>query len=121
MQESDAKQAEEIMRFALFKEVLKRQRRKKRKLNNGETAEGKGGDGSEDETEGDSGDEPEAPARMSVPLTKAVPEQPSQDPIWGDDSQDLQMEVVQPAAVAGPADDGKIRPERYVFPATFIL
>lgn len=37
----------------------------------------------------------------------------AQDPIWGDESQDVRMEVEQPPpAVAGPSDDGKIRPER---------
>jgi len=34
--ERDAMAAEEILRFALFKEVLKQQRRKKRRLNNGQ-------------------------------------------------------------------------------------
>uniref|UniRef100_A0A8H8CE24 DNA replication licensing factor MCM3 n=1 Tax=Psilocybe cubensis TaxID=181762 RepID=A0A8H8CE24_PSICU len=44
----DAKQAEEIMRFALFREVPKRQRRKKRKLNNGAAALKGSAEGSED-------------------------------------------------------------------------
>ena len=35
MKPQDARVAEEILRFALFKEVLRRQHRKKRKLNNG--------------------------------------------------------------------------------------
>ena len=45
--ERDAMAAEEILRFALFKEVLKPERRKKRKLNNGQSVED--GSGSEDE------------------------------------------------------------------------
>jgi DNA replication licensing factor MCM3 len=109
--------AEEIMRFALYKEVLKRQRKKKRKLNGGGASGARGDDeGSEEETDGEEDeDEIEVPQRMSVPPAKSkdVP-QPSQDPIWGDDSQDVQMDLDQPAA-AGPADNGGVRPERYVF------
>ena len=116
VQQRDAMAAEEIMRFALYKEVLKRQRRKKRKLNDGGASGTREDDeeGSEEETDGgDDEDEIEAPERMSVPPTKGkdVP-QPSQDPIWGDDSQDVQMEIGQPPAAA-PADDRGIRPERY--------
>lgn len=36
--------AEEILRFALFKEVLRAERRKRRKLNNGLTQDGEGSD-----------------------------------------------------------------------------
>jgi DNA replication licensing factor MCM3 len=52
--ESDAMAAEELLRFALFKEVMKPERRKKRKLNKG-TAAGGGGD---DDSDADS-DAPE--------------------------------------------------------------
>jgi DNA replication licensing factor MCM3 len=109
--------AEEIMRFALYKEALKRQRRKKRKLNNGGASGTRGDDdeGSEEETDGEEDeDEIEVPERMSVPLAKGkdVP-QPSQDPIWGDDSQDVQMDMVLPPAT-GPTIEEGVRPERYV-------
>ena len=109
--------AEEIMRFALYKEVLKRQRRKKRKLNNGGASGARPDDdeGSGEESDGEEDEEDmEVPERMSVPPAKAkdVP-QPSQDPIWGDDSQDVQMNLDQPP-IAGPAADGGVRPERYV-------
>lgn len=111
VQQRDAMAAEEIMRFALYKEVLKRQRRKKRKLNTGDdqgSDESEETDGEEDE------DEDQVPQRMSIPPVKDkdVP-QPSQDPIWGDDSQDMQMDLDQPQ-VAGASDNGGVRPERYV-------
>lgn len=106
------------MRFALFKEVPKRQRRKKRKLNSGAARNGDKSDESNDESDD------EGPERMNMPpsatpvgaavktRSKSVPvNQQPQDPIWGDESQDTQMEVEQPPAV-GPTDDDKIRPER---------
>jgi DNA replication licensing factor MCM3 len=123
VEEVDAKQAEEIMRFALFKEVPRRQRRKKRKLNDGGAArKGENAEGSDDDSDG-SGDELITPVdRMSMPPAAGAAEarspprnQVAQDPIWGDESQDMQIEVEQPPpAVAGPTDDGKIRPERFV-------
>lgn len=58
MDERDALAAEEILRFALFKEVLKPERRKKRKLNNGQPVDG---EGSSDE-EGVEGEEEEGAA-----------------------------------------------------------
>jgi DNA replication licensing factor MCM3 len=116
-------QAEEIMRFALFKEVPKRQRRKKRKYQNGvtvrkgdEDAEG----GSDEESDEESGNETEE-QRMSTPPTA---KDQIRDPIWGEDSQDVQMEVEPqpgPSAApisAAPAADGKIRPDRFVDPPT---
>lgn len=52
VQEQDARAAEEVLQFALFKEVLKRQKRKKRKLNNGvATAENENGENESDEEE----------------------------------------------------------------------
>jgi len=124
VQEADAKEAEAIMRFALFKEVPKRQRRKKRKLNSGGAARGKGEDGeqeSDDETDEETGDERDAAQRTSVApdpqvatraRSKSVANQETQDPIWGEDSQDVRMDVEQPPAAAEPTDDGKIRPDR---------
>ncbi|KAF8225807.1 MCM-domain-containing protein [Tricholoma matsutake] len=122
VEEADAKQAEEIMRFALFKEVPRRQRRKKRKLNDGGAArKGEDAEGSNDDSDG-SGDELEIQVeRMNMPPAPGAAAQAgssprnlaAQDPIWGDESQDVRMEVEQPPpAVAGPSDDGKIRPER---------
>lgn len=120
---TDARQAEEIMRFALFREVPKRQRRKKRKLNNGPAAQ-KGSDdadGSDEESE-ISGDEHDADApaveRLNVvPIVEApsVPAaQRSEDPIWGDDSQDVNMDVdlQQTLAPLAPPDSMQPRPER---------
>ncbi|KAG5219987.1 MCM DNA helicase complex [Salix suchowensis] len=70
---SDAQAAETIMRFALFKEVPKRQRRKRRKLNSGGANKGQGDDGSqgsgdETEDEDEDGDLNPIPERMSMPL-----------------------------------------------------
>ena len=114
----DAKQAEEIMRFALFREVPKRQRRKKRKLNNG-AAVRKGSDGSDvDDGESDDSDDEPAPAeRMTSPVaTTTAPVPPSEDPMWGDESQDVAMTVDdQPAtAPSGPTNNSNIRPDRFV-------
>ncbi|KAJ7139718.1 ATP dependent DNA helicase [Mycena epipterygia] len=121
VEEADAREAEVIMRFALFKEVPKRERRKKRKLNTG------GASREDGETEGeDSDDEPATPARMSMPphakdkgtpTPEPEPVVPhaaaTQDPIWGDESQDVTMDVdVPPAAAGGAAEDGKIQPQR---------
>ncbi|KAL0950726.1 hypothetical protein HGRIS_007502 [Hohenbuehelia grisea] len=125
---SDAKEAEAIMRFALFKEVPKRQRRKRRKLNDGRRV-GKGRtDGSEtegtDEEEDEEDEDEEAQTdgalslRMSMPPSPAkgkgksrTPEARAQDPIWGDESQDVEMEAGD-AASAAPATMGGIKPDR---------
>lgn len=119
--EHDALKAEEIMRFALFRQVPKRQRRKKRKLNSGGVRKRDGDDaeGSSDE-ESDSDDDNDAAAeRMSVapvPAAAAAPA-PPQDPIWGDDSQDVTMqEDSQQTAPSGPTEGGQNKPERYVQP-----
>ncbi|KAF7310563.1 DNA helicase [Mycena chlorophos] len=114
---TDAAEAETIMRFALFKEVPRRQRRKKQKLNSGGVnAEGDGAETDAEDTDDD--EQPEAPARMSMPPEKgkATPSPqpepaprapvPTQDPIWGDDSQDVTMDVDQPTA------DGQISTDR---------
>ncbi|KAG6817636.1 hypothetical protein H0H87_006264 [Tephrocybe sp. NHM501043] len=115
VEEADAKQAEEIMRFALFKEVPKRQRRKKRKLNDGGVArKGEDREASEEGSD-DSDDDMDTPVeRMSIPPLNAPSpprNQTIQDPVWGDESQDVQMDTSQASAVPAPAD-GKIRPER---------
>ncbi|KAF8078335.1 MCM2/3/5 family-domain-containing protein [Lyophyllum atratum] len=114
VEEADAKQAEEIMRFALFKEVPKRQRRKKRKLNDGGAArKGEHGEGSDEDTDG-SDEEMDTPVeRMTSANARPAPhKQPVQDPVWGDETQDMQMDASEGPAAPSPADDGKIRPER---------
>ncbi|KAG6868555.1 hypothetical protein C0993_001251 [Termitomyces sp. T159_Od127] len=121
VEEADAKQAEEIMRFALFKEVPKRQRRKKRKLNDGGAArKGEDREGSEDASD-ESDDEIDVPVeRMTIPPPHGpspTHTQPARDPVWGDDSQVSQMDTSQPeiSALSGPGSDGNIRPERLQF------
>lgn len=114
----DAKQAEEIMRFALFREVPKRQRRKKRKLNNG-AAVRKGSDGSDgDDGESDDSDDEPAPAeRMTSPVaTTAAPVPPPEDAMLEDESQDVTMTVDdQPAtAPSGLTNNSNVRPDRFV-------
>lgn len=112
------------MRFALFREVPKRQRRKKRKLNNGPAAQrGSDAEGSDEESE-ISGDEHGADAAAAaverlriVPGVEApsVPAaQRSEDPIWGDDSQDVNMDVdlQQTLAPLAPLDSTQPRPAR---------
>jgi len=106
------------MRFALFREVPKRQRRKKRKLNSG-AAVRKGSDDSDDDDEDDGSDEEEPPTeeRMKSPVrvTRTTPAaRPPQDPIWGDDSQDASMAIDEPSAATavGPTSDGTTAPER---------
>ncbi|KAK4686427.1 DNA replication licensing factor MCM3, partial [Tremellales sp. Uapishka_1] len=61
--ERDAMAAEEILRFALFKEVLKPQRRKKRKLNNGQGVDE--GSDEEDEEEDENENEEEETAGVT--------------------------------------------------------
>lgn len=80
------------MRFALFREVPKRQRRKKQKLNSG-AAVRKGSDGSDDGDSEDS-DAPAPVERMTSPVAPtSVPVPLPEDPIWGDESQDVPMSV----------------------------
>jgi DNA replication licensing factor MCM3 len=105
VQQKDAAAAEEILRFALYKEVLKRQRRKKRKLAAGGAA---GQDGEEEESEEEESDEEEPQAqRMPMPAqrdkAKGVPgaDDARDDPVWGDRAQDVDMD-----GVVG-AQDGK--------------
>jgi DNA replication licensing factor MCM3 len=124
VEETDAQEAEVIMRFALFKEVPKRERRKKRKLNTG------GASRQDGDSEGEESDEePATPARMSMPpqgKDKGTPTpEPApapvvphaaatQDPIWGDESQDVTMDVDELPVAGGATEDGKIAPQRFV-------
>lgn len=132
VEEKDAIEAERIMRYALFKEVPKRQRKKKRKPNAGTGGRGGQGDGedSEDESDDESGDEPNAPGRMEMPqgangttapTTAAAKtnQQPPEDPIWGDDSQDTQdvpMDISEPGPSSFVEGQG-IPGDRYVYGA----
>ena len=109
------------MRFALFKEVPKRERRKKRKLNTGGAAR-RGGPGSDDssgdDSDADGSDEEPAPQRMQMP-SRAASAAPQPDNVWGE-SQDTQMAdgpAANPADALGmpppPASDGTLTDERY--------
>ncbi|KAF5384042.1 hypothetical protein D9757_006986 [Collybiopsis confluens] len=109
VEESDAREAEMIIRFALFKEVPKRQRRKKRKLNHGGAARkgSESGDDDEEESDGEEDEDEEAPQRMDAPASAPAPAapRPPEDPIWGDQSQDVDMVDGAPADSDG---SGKI-------------
>lgn len=71
VEERDAMAAEEILKFALFKEVLKPERRKRRKLNTG--AAGAGAATDDEDGEG-TDDEAGTPApRMEMPQQAAPP------------------------------------------------
>ncbi len=122
VEEEDARAAEQIMRFALFKEVPKRQKKvKPHKTKNGDAArkgsadpEGSGEESGVEEEDA-SGEEDPAPGRMSVPPamtgTTAV-----EDPIWGDSSQDVTM---TDATAPGPSADEEISEQRYVYCTVF--
>jgi DNA replication licensing factor MCM3 len=73
---SDVRVAEDIMMFALFKEVRKPERRKKRKLNHG------GGANFVESEDSDESEEEFTDQRMSIPskATKLLPPQPSEQP-----------------------------------------
>ncbi|KAI0662516.1 ATP dependent DNA helicase [Cubamyces menziesii] len=113
VQRQDAKVAEEILRFALFKEVLRRTRRKKRKLNNG-AVEAMDEDDEDGEAEGDSeesDEEEEAPQRMATPKPKDKAKEVKKltpEPQWDND---VQMGDGAPAGDAA-ADGQGIRPDR---------
>lgn len=74
VQEKDARAAEALLRFALFKEVAKRPKKnKKRRLNTGGSARLGGGHDSDEEESGEeeeSDEEEEEPKRMSMPPGK---------------------------------------------------
>ena len=132
VEERDASAAEDILRYALFKDVVKRQRRKKRTANHGGGAArgDEEGSGEDDEASEEEEEEQGPPERMmAVPTTKKAIDQAtpgiSQDPIWGA-VDDVQMDLdptesaVAAAAAAGGAsgDPTAIIPDRY---ATFFL
>lgn len=103
-------QAEEIMRFALFKEVPKRSQRKKRKLNTGAAkrrADGAGADSDEDsDGDGDGSDEEDEPTRMTSP--PAAPKGTAKAPPPAQE-EDMGMAVDDDAAGAtGDAPDPRL-------------
>jgi DNA replication licensing factor MCM3 len=140
VEERDASAAEDILRYALFKDVVKRQRRKKRKLNHGGASARRGDDddgeeeeGSDDEDDEHSEEEEVPPERMTVPAKKTVAKEAlpgrgrgiSQDPIWGAaaasaeiQGEDVQMQMdldrTTIASIAASDDRSGIRPDRYV-------
>ncbi|KAF8610801.1 MCM-domain-containing protein [Ceratobasidium sp. AG-I] len=82
VEERDAMAAEEILKFALFKEVLKPERRKRRKLNTGAAGAGAGTD---DEDGEGTDDEAGTPApRMEIPQQQAAPAVAAKDKGDGD-------------------------------------
>ena len=105
--------AEEILQFALFKEVLKRRRRKKRKLNNG-AAVGKTGDGEEEESDEASDNEDDvaeqAPLVKVVPTGKQLQPDKEKDSVWDDGTQDAMPVDDSPDATGTNA---AVNPERY--------
>ncbi|CDO70223.1 hypothetical protein BN946_scf184942.g23 [Trametes cinnabarina] len=111
VQRQDAKVAEEILRFALFKEVLRRVRRKKRKLNNG-AVEAVDDDDEDGEVEGESDEESdedeEAPERMATPKPKAKEvKKVTPEPQWDDVQMNDGAQAAEPAA-----EQPGIRPDR---------
>ncbi|KAI9462326.1 MCM2/3/5 family-domain-containing protein [Lactarius psammicola] len=118
VEERDASAAEDILRYALFKDVVKRQRRKKHKVGHGGAAARGDEDGEEgsDEDEDDRVSEEEGqPERMAVPAppkAKAIDHAPpgiSQDPIWGvvdgQQDQDVRMELDPAVAAVGASGE----------------
>jgi DNA replication licensing factor MCM3 len=138
VEERDASAAEDILRYALFKDVVKRQRRKKRKLNHGgasarrdDNEEEEEDEGSDDE-DGENSEEEVPPERMAAPANIKVkevaaaaaavggvgaPRGISQDPIWGvstesQSQEDVQMDLGPTHPVAASDDHNGIRPDR---------
>ncbi|KAI0726179.1 MCM2/3/5 family-domain-containing protein [Fomitopsis betulina] len=113
VQETDAMAAEELLRFALYKEVLKRKRKtKKRRLNNG--GGNRHGSADSDESDEESDEEeaeeevPQEAQRMPMPAQAKRKERATPDGDAGG-SQDATMVDQVPA---GTTEDGQLRPER---------
>lgn len=112
VQAKDAQVAEEILRFALFKEVVKREKRKKRKLNTGAAAAaGDDTEGEDEDAEGSDEEEEEAPPQRMPDKPRQAPA--PQAPVAGPSTQDAEMAEGDTTVVAGPTEDGGIRKERY--------
>ena len=127
----DAEQAEKILRFALFKEVIRRKARKRRKLNAGGARQGS--DEEEDETDEEEEVEDQ---RMPMPGQQQKKDDDAyarhsmeRDPVW-DESQtqvgtgpgpQMDMDIEPSAATSTTAtaanfsQTGTLNPARYVF------
>ncbi|KAJ1309651.1 hypothetical protein OPQ81_006418 [Rhizoctonia solani] len=106
VEERDAMAAEEILKFALFKEVLKPERRKRRKLNTGAAGAGAQSDeedGSDDEMES-------APQRMEMPQQQPVTV--SKDKSDGINGINGGMEDVPSSSAAQESQARGVAPER---------
>ncbi|KAI0321343.1 ATP dependent DNA helicase [Amylostereum chailletii] len=113
---NDATVAEAILRYALFKEVVRRERKKKRKDLGRRGEEGEEEEEDKEDSEEEGSPEPErvtggpVPAKAKSPPT---PRQRSHDPVWDESqTQEDAMEVEAPAVPAGLDDNAAIRPER---------
>ena len=136
VEERDVSAAEDILRYALFKDVVKRQRRKKRKLNHGGAT---GRRREEEEEESDQDDEEDSEEEEVAPetgrMTGTAPAAAKakrtaddqgrgigRDPIWdaaADSQEDVQMELDPPPAAAdvpvqASEDRSSIKPDRFV-------
>ncbi|KAL4243164.1 DNA replication licensing factor MCM3 [Abortiporus biennis] len=116
--QTDAIEAEDILRFALYKEVLRRHRRKKHKpchlgvpgADDDEDGSGEetGAEDEEDEQQEDAPPERMAQAQTGKEKAAAAPP-PAPDPVWGDGSQDVEMAAAAPAE---QVDQNGVNPER---------
>lgn len=106
--ERDAMAAEEILRFALFKEVMKRHKRKRRKLNHGGAGARRGDGESDDEDAEGSEDEEDEDGDRRMPDV-AAPVQTrarAKEAAWDEEDEGTQDTAVDvPLADAVP-DDG---------------
>ncbi|RPD58347.1 ATP dependent DNA helicase [Lentinus tigrinus ALCF2SS1-6] len=114
VQKVDAVVAESILRFALFKEVLRRKRHKKRKLNNGGIRDVGSDEEEDDDEDGEEStdEEEEAPERMPMPKGKspAPAKKPSPSPQPQPDH-DGDVEMGDGEGEAG-GQAGAVTPER---------
>jgi len=113
--ERDALAAEEILRFALFKEVLKPERRKKRKLNNGQPVDGEGSsdeedvEGEEEEETGVTVSQRERAREKNQRLDRAGPSRPAPGPAVDEDA-----EMGEEALTAEEEISGEVAPQRSI-------
>lgn len=109
MQDRDAQVAEEILRWALYREVIKRKKHtKKRKLNTGAAAAG-GEESDEEDGEG-SDEEDEDMQTQTERMPDVAAKQKQMTPV----PRDVEIPADVPSVPAGPTEDGGIRADRYV-------
>ncbi|EGO04758.1 hypothetical protein SERLA73DRAFT_82495 [Serpula lacrymans var. lacrymans S7.3] len=115
VEQQDAMAAEDIMRFALYKEVEKRQRRKTRKLNcDGSHRKDKESQTADDgESDNEDGNITHAPQQMDIPSQPNGEGEPQsgQVTVSNGNSMDWDKEVA-PAPATGTLDIGIVSPER---------